>query len=63
MVGDSITGAFSETRVGNGTDAGSGWFRTLAVVCVAGVLAAVGWRLAPSFEGRGWTRHPRRTGA
>jgi sulfoxide reductase heme-binding subunit YedZ len=49
--------------LGNGTDAGSGWFRALAVVCISAVLAAVGWRLAPSFEGRGWTRHPRSTGA
>jgi hypothetical protein len=48
---------------GNGTNAGSGWFRALAVICIGAVVAAVGWRLTPSFEGRGWTRHPRRTGA
>jgi sulfoxide reductase heme-binding subunit YedZ len=49
--------------LGNGTNAGAGWFRALAVVCITAVVTAVGWRLAPSFEGRGWSRHPRRTGA
>jgi methionine sulfoxide reductase heme-binding subunit len=49
--------------LGNGTDAGSSWFRALAVVSVGVVVAAGGWRLAPSFEGRGWARQPRRTGA
>lgn len=48
--------------LGNGTNGASGWFRALAVVSLTAVVAAVGWRLAPSFEGRGWTRHPRRTG-
>jgi predicted ferric reductase len=47
--------------LGSGTDAGTGWFRALAVVCGSVVVAAVGWRLAPSYAGRGWTRHPRRT--
>src|SRR6478609_5034399 len=28
--------------LGNGTDAGSAWFRALAVLCVAAVVAAVG---------------------
>jgi sulfoxide reductase heme-binding subunit YedZ len=46
--------------LGSGTDAGAIWFRTLAAVCVAAVLAALGWRLAPSYAGRGWARHPRR---
>lgn len=46
--------------LGSGTDAGTMWFRGLAVVCITAVLAAVGWRLAPSFEGRGWSRLPRR---
>jgi methionine sulfoxide reductase heme-binding subunit len=49
--------------LGNGTNGGAGWFRALAVVCISAVVTAIGWRLAPSFEGRGWTRHPRRTGA
>lgn len=44
-----------------GTNAGTLWFRGLAVVCVAAVLVAVGWRLAPSFAERGWTRRTRRT--
>ncbi len=47
--------------LGSGTDAASLWFRAIAVVCVSAVVTAVGWRLAPSYEGRGWTRHARRT--
>jgi methionine sulfoxide reductase heme-binding subunit len=47
--------------IGSGTDAATLWFRALAVVCVSAVVTAVGWRLAPSYAGRGWTRHPRRT--
>lgn len=46
--------------LGSGTDAATLWFRALAVVCVSAVVTAVGWRLTPSFEGRGWHRHPRR---
>jgi methionine sulfoxide reductase heme-binding subunit len=46
--------------LGSGTDAGTGWFRWLAVACVVAVVASVGWRLAPSYAGRGWSRHPRR---
>jgi predicted ferric reductase len=48
--------------LGSGTDAGTEWFRGLAAACVVAVVAAVGWRLTPSYAGRGWTRHPRRTG-
>ena len=47
--------------LGNGTDAGSTWFRALAVVCISAVVTAVGWRLTPSYGERGWVRHPRRT--
>jgi predicted ferric reductase len=47
--------------LGSGTDAGTVWFRTLAVVCVSAVVTAIGWRLTPSYAGRGWVRHPRRT--
>ena len=47
--------------LGNGTNGGSTWFRALAVVCISAVVTAVGWRLAPSYAHRGWTRHPRRT--
>jgi methionine sulfoxide reductase heme-binding subunit len=47
--------------IGSGTDAATLWFRALAVICVSAVMTAVGWRLVPSFEGRGWARHPRRT--
>jgi predicted ferric reductase len=47
--------------LGSGTDAGTMWFRTLAVVCIGAVVTAVAWRIVPSFAGRGWVRHPRRT--
>jgi sulfoxide reductase heme-binding subunit YedZ len=47
--------------LGNGTDAGSAWFRWLAVACSGAVLAAVFWRLLPSYVGRGQRRIPRRT--
>ncbi|HEX4686006.1 MAG TPA: ferric reductase-like transmembrane domain-containing protein [Nocardioides sp.] len=47
--------------LGSGSDAGSSWFRVVAVVCVVAVVGALAWRLAPSYAGRGWTRHPRRT--
>jgi methionine sulfoxide reductase heme-binding subunit len=47
--------------VGNGTNAGSTWFRAVAVVCFSAVVTAVGWRLTPSYGGRGWIRHSRRT--
>jgi predicted ferric reductase len=46
--------------LGNGTNAGSTWFRALAVVCISAVVTAVGWRLTPSYAHRGWSRHPRR---
>jgi methionine sulfoxide reductase heme-binding subunit len=50
--------------LGNGTDALTTWMLTLAAGSVGLVLAAVGWRLAPSFGERGWSRTPRtvRTG-
>jgi predicted ferric reductase len=47
--------------LGSGTDAGTAWFRALGAVCVGAVVIATGWRLAPSYAGRGWTRLPRRT--
>jgi predicted ferric reductase len=46
--------------LGSGTDAGTAWFRWLAVACVTAVVAAIGWRLAPTYTGRGWRRLPRR---
>jgi sulfoxide reductase heme-binding subunit YedZ len=49
--------------LGNGTDAGSGWFRALAVACIGAVFLAIGWRLAPSYGDRGWARAPRRNSA
>lgn len=45
--------------LGNGTDAHSPWMVGLVAVCVGVVVSAVTWRLAPSFEGRGWARRPR----
>jgi predicted ferric reductase len=47
--------------LGAGTNATSPWFRGLAIVCITAVVSAIGWRLAPSFAGRGWVRRPRRT--
>ena len=38
-----------------GTDGGTWWLRTVAGLCAAAVLAAVGWRLSPAF-----TRFPQR---
>jgi sulfoxide reductase heme-binding subunit YedZ len=35
--------------LGNGTDNGTWWLWTVAATCVATVVAAVGWRLSPSF--------------
>jgi predicted ferric reductase len=46
--------------LGSGTDARTTWFRLLAAVCVGAVVTAVGWRLSPSFEGRGWDRRRRK---
>ncbi|MGC4110720.1 MAG: ferric reductase-like transmembrane domain-containing protein [Nocardioides sp.] len=46
--------------LGSGTDAATMWFRAIAVVCTSAVVTAVGWRLAPSYLDRGWTRRPRR---
>jgi predicted ferric reductase len=47
--------------LGSGTDAGTLWLRAVAAVCVLAVAVAVGWRVAPSYAERGWSRHPRRT--
>jgi methionine sulfoxide reductase heme-binding subunit len=38
-----------------GTDGGTWWLRTIAGLCAATVVAALAWRLSPSF-----TRFPRR---
>jgi len=42
--------------LGNGTDAGSLWMDAVAVFCCGAVLAAVSWRLLPSYAERGRTR-------
>jgi sulfoxide reductase heme-binding subunit YedZ len=49
--------------LGNGTNAGAAWFQALAVACGLAVVGAIGWRLSQSYEGRGWNRTPRRSGA
>jgi sulfoxide reductase heme-binding subunit YedZ len=35
--------------IGNGTDAGTGWFIALAVLCTGTVVGCTIWRLTPSF--------------
>jgi sulfoxide reductase heme-binding subunit YedZ len=35
--------------LGTGTDNGTWWLWTVSMTCVAAVVAAVGWRLSPSF--------------
>jgi sulfoxide reductase heme-binding subunit YedZ len=46
--------------VGTGTDRASTWLLALAAACGVAVLGAVGWRLSPSYDERGWSRTPRR---
>jgi len=33
-----------------GSDAGTWWLRTVAGLCAAAVIAAIGWRVSPSFS-------------
>jgi predicted ferric reductase len=49
--------------LGTGTDAGSLVMNLLVVTCIAAVLGAVTWRLAPSYAGRGRTRVERKVPA
>lgn len=49
--------------LGNGTDAGTLAMNCFAGLCLGAVVAAVGWRLAPSYAGRGRTRVERRVAA
>lgn len=46
--------------LGTGTDAGTWWFRSLAIGCVLAVAVALGWRTSASFAERGRTRVPRK---
>jgi predicted ferric reductase len=46
--------------LGNGTDGGTVWLRSIAGACTLAVMAAVGWRLSPSYDGRGYVRNPRK---
>ncbi|MDX6300315.1 MAG: methionine sulfoxide reductase heme-binding subunit [Nocardioidaceae bacterium] len=45
--------------LGTGTDAGTWWFRSVAVACALAVAAAVAWRLSPAYPERGIDRIPR----
>ena len=45
--------------LGTGTDAATLWLDGIALACVGAVVAAVTWRLSPSFASRGWARIPR----
>ncbi|TFC51302.1 ferric reductase-like transmembrane domain-containing protein [Cryobacterium shii] len=42
--------------IGNGTDAGAGWFIAFAVVCAVAVLSALLWRLTGGFAPLGSVR-------
>jgi methionine sulfoxide reductase heme-binding subunit len=46
--------------LGNGTDAGTVWFRAIAACCTAVVVGALGWRLSTGYAERGMTRTPRK---
>ncbi len=45
--------------LGMGSDAATGWFRGLALACVAAVVVALGWRTSARYGERGMTRIPR----
>jgi methionine sulfoxide reductase heme-binding subunit len=45
--------------LGTGTDAGSLWMRSIAGICAAAVVAAVLWRVAPTFAEHSRVRRPR----
>jgi methionine sulfoxide reductase heme-binding subunit len=44
--------------LGNGTDSGTWWLRSLAAACTLTVLGAVAWRLSDRFQEYGDTRVP-----
>jgi predicted ferric reductase len=46
--------------LGTGTDAGTWWFRSLAIGCAAAVTLALGWRTSGAFAHRGLDRVPRK---
>jgi sulfoxide reductase heme-binding subunit YedZ len=46
--------------LGNGTDNGTWWLRTLAATCTLAVLAAAGWRISQRFQEYGDARVPPR---
>jgi sulfoxide reductase heme-binding subunit YedZ len=46
--------------LGNGTDSGTGWLRTIAAGCTVAVFGAIGWRASERFQEYGDTRVPPR---
>lgn len=46
--------------LGNGTDAATWWFRSIAVGCALAVGGALAWRLTSGYAERGMERVPRR---
>jgi hypothetical protein len=46
--------------LGTGTDAGTWWFRSIAIGCALVVATAIGWRTSGSFAERGMNRIPRK---
>ncbi|MEP7091549.1 MAG: ferric reductase-like transmembrane domain-containing protein [Nocardioidaceae bacterium] len=45
--------------LGNGTDAATLWFRSIALACALAVTGAVTWRLSAGYAERGMRRIPR----
>ncbi len=46
--------------IGSGTDRGTAWYLTIAVICAIGVAAALAWRLSAGFTTLGGRRIERR---
>lgn len=46
--------------IGSGTDRGSAWYLTIAIVSALLVVAALAWRVSPGFDTLGGRRNPRR---
>jgi predicted ferric reductase len=46
--------------LGTGSDAGTWWFRSIAVGCALSLGGALGWRTSRSFAQRGMSRVPRK---
>ncbi len=46
--------------LGTGTDAGTAWFRGIALACAVAVFGGLFWRTSPTFIERGWDRVSRK---